>query len=77
MNRWRREQHEAWREQIFEMQAWRHVRRPAGAVMCETRDLGIKWPQCTPYYLREIAEECGLPAGWAAKHESEELKEGV
>ena len=23
---------------------WRQVRGPAGAVMCETRDLGIKWP---------------------------------
>ena len=22
---------------------WRQVRGPAGAVMCETRDLGIKW----------------------------------
>ena len=23
---------------------WKQVRRPAGAVMCQTRDLGIKWP---------------------------------
>ena len=23
---------------------WRQVRRPAGAVMCETLDLGLKWP---------------------------------
>ena len=26
------------------MQTWKQVRGPAGAVMCETRDLGIKWP---------------------------------
>ena len=26
------------------VQMWRHVRGPAGAVMCETRDLGVKWP---------------------------------
>ena len=25
---------------------WRLVRGLAGAVMCETRDLGIKWPHC-------------------------------
>ena len=23
---------------------WKQVRGPAGAVMCDTRDLGIKWP---------------------------------
>ena len=23
---------------------WRQARGPAGAVMCETPDLGIKWP---------------------------------
>ena len=36
---------EAWTRQIFEVQTWRQVRGPAGAVMCETRYLGIKWPQ--------------------------------
>ena len=40
----RHEQNEAWMRQIQEVQTWRQVRRPAGAVMCETRDLGIKWP---------------------------------
>ena len=30
--------------QIPEVQMWRQVRGPAGAVMCETRDLGNKWP---------------------------------
>ena len=42
---WGREQQFAWRTQIFEVQTWRQVRRPAGAVMCETLDLDIKWPQ--------------------------------
>ena len=31
--------------QIQEVQSWKQVRGPAGAVMCETRDLGIKWPR--------------------------------
>ena len=31
-------------KQIQEVQLWRQVRGPAGTVMCETRDLGIKWP---------------------------------
>ena len=38
------EQREAWVKQIREVQMWRQIRGPAGAVMCETRDLGIKWP---------------------------------
>ena len=28
-----------------EADLWRQVRGPAGAVMCETRDVGSKWPQ--------------------------------
>ena len=39
------EQKEAWMRQIREVQKWRQVRGPAGAVMCETRDLRIKWPR--------------------------------
>ena len=35
----------AWRKQIFEVQTGRQARGLAGAVVCETRDLGIKWPQ--------------------------------
>ena len=35
MNRWRREQQKASREQIFEVQTWKHVRGPARAVMCD------------------------------------------
>ena len=41
---WHHEQREAWMKQVREVQVWRQVRGPAGAVMCETRDLGIKWP---------------------------------
>ena len=37
-----REQKEAWMRQIREVQTWKQVRGPAGAVMCETRDLGTK-----------------------------------
>ena len=35
---------EAWMKQVREVQSCRQVRGFAGAVMCETRDLGIKWP---------------------------------
>ena len=38
-----REQQKAWMKQICEVQTWRQVRGPAGAVMCETRDVGIQW----------------------------------
>ena len=40
--KWRHEQKEAWMRQVREVQTWKQVREPAGAVMCETRDLGIK-----------------------------------
>ena len=33
---------EAWMRQIQEVQTWQQVRGPAGAVMCETRNLGIQ-----------------------------------
>ena len=42
--KWHHEQREAWLRQIREVQTWKQLRGPAGAVMCETRDLGIKWP---------------------------------
>ena len=35
----------AWGKQIFEVQTWSQVRGLARAVLRETRDLGIKWPQ--------------------------------
>ena len=41
---WRHEQEEAWMRQIREVQTWKQVGGPAGAVMCETRDLVIRWP---------------------------------
>ena len=40
--KWRHEQKEARMRQIQEVQTWKQVRGPAGAVICETRDLGIK-----------------------------------
>ena len=43
--KWSYEQEEAWMRQIRDVQTWKQVRGPAGAVMCETRDLGLKWPQ--------------------------------
>ena len=42
--KWPHEQKDAWMKQVREVQMWRQVRGPAGAVMCETRDLCIKWP---------------------------------
>ena len=35
-------QKEAWRRHIREVQAWWQVRGLAGAVLCDTRDLGMK-----------------------------------
>ena len=40
---WSHEQKEAWMRQIREVQTWKQVRGPPGAVMCEVRDLGMKW----------------------------------
>ena len=42
--KWSHEQ-KAWMRQIQEVQTWKQVRGPAVALMRETRDLGIKWPQ--------------------------------
>ena len=42
--KWSHELKEALMRQIREVQMWKQVRGPAGAVTCETRDLGIKWP---------------------------------
>ena len=42
--KWSHELKEAWMRQIREVQKRKKVRRLARAVMCETRDLGIKWP---------------------------------
>ena len=42
--KWSHEQNEAWMRQIREVLTWKQVRGLAGAVMCESRDLGIKWP---------------------------------
>ena len=75
---------------------WRQVRGPAGAVTCETRDVGIKWPQWHVLILEgqvrvEMRYVCPKNVKkmllnqartiywkkWAARHEYEELKEGI
>ena len=53
IGKWLIEQKEAWMKQIFEVQTWRQVRGPAGVVMCETLDLGIKWPQWHTFTFEE------------------------
>ena len=95
---WRKEvgwEDEDWK-QIFEVQTWRQLRGLAGAPMCETRDLGIKWPQWNTWlfegqvavYMRVVCPQdvknmlvkqarMVYRKRWAAKHECEELKEGV
>ena len=40
--KWSHKQKEAWMRQIREVQTWQQVRGPAGALMCLTRDLGIR-----------------------------------
>ena len=45
MGRLRREQQEAWRMQIFEVQILTQVRGLARVVMCKLRSLGNQWPQ--------------------------------
>ena len=45
LENWHTEQREAQLNQVLKVQTWRQVRGPAGAVVCETRELGIKWPQ--------------------------------
>ena len=44
IGKWPVEQKEAWMRQTREVQTRKQVRWPAGAAMCETRDLGFKWP---------------------------------
>ena len=87
---------EAWMKQLQEIQSWRQVRGQAGAVMCETRDLGTKWPHWHTLifegYVRiDMRDACPKDVKmmllqqvrsvywkrWTAKHEFEELKEGI
>ena len=53
--KWRYEQKEAWMRQIREVQTWKQVRGPAGAVMCETRDLGRNGRTGTHWFSNEIS----------------------
>ena len=40
--KWNHEHREAWMKKVREVQTWRQVRGPAGAVMCQTRDFGYQ-----------------------------------
>ena len=54
--KWSHEQKEASMRHIREVQTWKQVRGPVGAVMRGTRDLGFKWPQWhTLMFSDEIA----------------------
>ena len=64
--RWRGGGSKAWRKQILEVQTWRRVRGLAGAVTCETGDLGIKCAQRhTLLFEGQVAVDMRvvLPAG--------------
>ena len=93
---WPTEQREARMKQVIEVQTWRQVRGLAGAVMCETRDLAIKWPQWhTLMYEGQVKVDMRYVCPkdvknilltqarstswkkWAAKHEYEDVKEGI
>ena len=58
--KWSYEQKEAWMRQIREVPTWKQERGLAGAVVCETRDLGIKWPHW--HTLTKVREN------WTEKH---------
>ena len=74
--KWSYEQKEAWMMQIREVQTWKQVRGTAGAVMCETRDLGTKRPYWhTLIFSNDTKIECTGRS--SAKHEYEELTEGA
>ena len=95
--KWHHEQREAWMKQVRrKFRCRRQGRGPAGAVMRETRDLGVKWPHWHTLMFegdRNIDMRCVCPKDvknmllqqartvcwkkWAAKHEYEELKEGI
>ena len=96
IGKWPVEQKEAGMNQAPEVQTWRQVRGPAGAVVCETRDFGIKWPDwntlvfegdrrtdvsyvCPKDVKKMLLQQARTVCWkkWAAKHEYEELKEGI
>ena len=71
----------SWRWQILEVQSWRRVRGLAGAVRCETRDLGINWfwIVCSQDVKNILLKQARLVywKKWTAKHAREEFKDGV
>ena len=72
IGKWPDEQKEDWKNQAPEVQTWRQVRGPAGAVMCETRRFGHQDTLEDAQKARSVYWK-----KWAAKHEYEELKEGT
>ena len=44
MGRWDEDLETCWRRQVRAPASWKEVRGPAEAVVCETRDLGIRFP---------------------------------
>ena len=77
IGKWHTEQREAWPKQVIEGQMWRHVRRAAGAVEGEVRiDMRYVCPKDVKTLLLQQARSTHWK-NWAAKHEYEELKEGV
>ena len=80
---WRHEQKRACMRQIREIRMWKQVRGPAEAVICETSDLGIKWPYWhTLVFSNErtidmrYVKGCQKDAGTEGSI-SKELKEGA
>ena len=75
--KWHHEQREAWMRQIEEVQMWRRVRGPAGAMMCETSDLcvGHAIVQGDEAPVGEVAQGVqvhGVPVRHGEKQEKEE-----
>ena len=83
-------------KQIQDAQTCKQVRGPVGAVRCETRDLGLKWPYwhtlifgndtkidmryVHPKDVKKMLVQTTRSVywkKWSARHEYEELKEGV
>ena len=67
--KWYREQ-KAWMRQIQEVQTWKQVRGPAGAVMCETRDLGIKRPR---WHTLMVSDEIKLDMRFVCREDVKEM----
>ena len=54
MRRWDEDFEKCWRRQVWETDRWKHVRGSAGAVVCETRDLGIGFPRWHALLFKKV-----------------------